>query len=410
LADAPKTASACTKRWGKPPWSIDFRSLPRLLPEEVDFAVVGGGFTGLAAAAWLRKLAPDKSVGVFEAEQIGAGASGNTGGMVLGESSAGDLPGLGDVLGGFCRTLDELGIQCDLHLPGAWEIGRKGGRKDSPISWSDSGRLRVVDAVRGGTVDPGKLVSGLARAADHLGARIYEGAQIDDLRWQNPLRLKLGPEEIRSGTVLIATNAQSLELSGLSERAEPKFTLAVATEPLTPAQIEVLGLSSGKPFYTVDLPYLWGRLLPTQGFIFGSGLIDVNDWRELQQIDIASGEAAELVARIELRVRSLDPVLKSIGFTNWWGGPILIAEDWRPVFMHHGRNERVIVLGAYAGQGVALSIYLGRWAAEAMLGLRRFRIGNEIAREEVESCSIDMASGAPQPQRLAALLNSRPIK
>jgi glycine/D-amino acid oxidase-like deaminating enzyme len=370
LADSPKTARASQNRWGKSPWSIDFRPLPRLLPEQVDFAVVGGGFTGLAAAAWLRKLAPGKSVGVFEAEQIGAGASGNTGGMVLGESSAGDLPGLGDVLGGFQGTLDELGIQCDLHLPGAWEIGRKGGWKDSPISWSDSGRLRVVNEVGGGTVDAGKLVSGLARAADHLGASIYEGAQINDLRWQNPFLLKFGLKEIRAGSTLIATNAQSLELSGLNDRAEPKFTLAVATEPLTPAQIEILGLSSGKPFYTVDFPYLWGRLLPTQGVIFGSGLVDVEDWRELKQIDIASGEAAELIARIELRVRNLDPVLKSVEFANWWGGPILFAQDWKPVFTNHLRSERAIVLGAYAGQGVALSVYLGRWAAEAMLGLR----------------------------------------
>jgi glycine/D-amino acid oxidase-like deaminating enzyme len=111
-------------------------------------------------------------------------------------------------------------------------------------------------------------------------------------------------------------------------------------------------------------------MLATQGVIFGSGLVDVNDWRELKQIDIASGKAAELIARIELRVRSLDPVLQSVGFTHWWGGPILIAQDWEPIFTHHVRSERVIVLGAYAGQGVALSVYLGRWAAEAMLGLR----------------------------------------
>ena len=71
MGDAPKTARAFIKGWGESPWSIDFRPLPRLLPEQVDFAVVGGGFTGLAAAAWLRKLAPEKSVGVFEAEQIG---------------------------------------------------------------------------------------------------------------------------------------------------------------------------------------------------------------------------------------------------------------------------------------------------------------------------------------------------
>jgi glycine/D-amino acid oxidase-like deaminating enzyme len=371
LADAPQRSRVFKKRWGKPPWTIDFHPSPRLLPEQLDFAVVGGGFTGLAAAAWLRRLAPEKCVGVFEAEKIGAGASGNTGGMVLAESSAGDLPGLGDVLGGFGRTITELGVDCDLALPGAWEIGRKGGRKDSPISWSDSGTLRGVAEVAGGTVDPGKLVSQLARAADQSGVLIYEGLRIEEIAFQNRLCLRLGAKEIRAENVLIATNALSLELSGLDGRAEPKFTLAVATEPLKPAQLEVLGLASGKPFYTVDLPYLWGRLLPTGGVIFGSGLIDVENWREFDEIDIDSGQAAELIARIERRVRGLHPVFRSVGFTHWWGGPILIAEDWSPVFTRHRRSERVIVLGAYAGQGVALSVYLGRWAAEAMLGLRQ---------------------------------------
>ena len=50
----------------------------------------------------------------------------------------------------------------------------------------------------------------------------------------------MGSKEIRAGNALIATNAQSLDLGGLEKRATPKLTLAVATEPLTPAQIEVL--------------------------------------------------------------------------------------------------------------------------------------------------------------------------
>ena len=89
------------KYWGKPPWTIDFRATPHAVPDTVDFAIVGGGFTGLATAAWLRHLAPGKSVAVFEAESVGAGSSGRTGGMALEESSVGSLPGLGDVLGGF---------------------------------------------------------------------------------------------------------------------------------------------------------------------------------------------------------------------------------------------------------------------------------------------------------------------
>lgn len=371
MAEAQQRSRASAKRWGKSPWTIDFHPSPRLLPEQVDFAVIGGGFTGLAAAAWLGRLVPEKKVGVFEAEHIGAGASGNTGAMVLAESSAGDLPGLGDVLGGFSQTVRELGVDCDLDLRGAWEIGRSGGHKDSPISWNDSGTLRVVAEVPGGTVDPGKLVSQLALSADRSGVRIYEGMRVDEIAFQNPLCLRLGPKEIQAKNVLIATNAQSLELSGLDGSATPKFTLAVATEPLKPAQVKVLGLKSGKPFYTVDLPYLWGRMLPTGGVIFGSGLVGVQNWRELDDIDIDSGQAAQLIARIERRVRGLDPALKSVGFSHWWGGPILIAESWKPIFMSHKRSERVIVLGAYAGQGVALSVYLGRWAAEAMLGQRK---------------------------------------
>jgi glycine/D-amino acid oxidase-like deaminating enzyme len=370
LVNAPQRSRSVKRRWGKPPWTIDFHPPQHALPAQVDFAIIGGGFTGLAAAACLRHLAPKKQVAVFEAHTIGSGASGNTGGLALAESSAGDLPGLGDVLGGFSQTLRELGVDCEIDLRGAWEIGRKDGKQDSPISWSDSGKLRVVAEVPGGTVDPGKLVSQLARAADRLGVQIYEGVRVDEIAFQNSLCLKLGTKTIRAEHALIATNAQSLELSGLMGSAHPKFTLAIATEPLKPAQLEVLGLSAGKPFYTVDLPYLWGRLLRSGGVVFGSGLIDVDHWSELDDIDIDSGRAAELIARIEQRVRGLDPVLKSVEFTHWWGGPILIAEDWSPIFAHHARSDRVIILGAYAGQGVTLSVYLGRWAAEAMLGLR----------------------------------------
>src|SRR5580692_3963342 len=109
------------KRWGNPPWEIDFR--PRyefaegvgLIPDVVEVAIIGGGFTGLAAAASLRRMDPSKRVVVFEAETIGAGASGHTGGMCLGETAAGPMPGLGDVLRGFKKVLRELEVDCDLH-------------------------------------------------------------------------------------------------------------------------------------------------------------------------------------------------------------------------------------------------------------------------------------------------------
>lgn len=367
---SPVQSDARRSHWGEPPWKIDFRPSRHPIPERVDVAIVGGGFGGLAAAAWLRRIAPHKSVAVFEAQSIGSGSSGRTGGMVLAETAAGDLPGLGDVLAGFSSTLRELDIECDLQLPGAFEIGRSGHLPNSPIAWQDSGDLRATAEVPGGTINPGRLVSGLARAADRFGAFIIENAPVNEIRHADSLRLRVREREVRASRALIATNALSLELNGLAKRTEPKLTLVVATTPLKPADLEVLGLASGRPFYTVDLPYLWGRVFHTNRVIFGGGIIEVNNWRDLESIDISNGRAAELIAKIERRVRGLHPALRSIGFSNRWGGPVLFGHNWegKPVFEAHPSLPNAITLGAYSGHGVALSVYLGRWAAEAALG------------------------------------------
>lgn len=360
------TRAVSHPRWGNPPWSIDFQPAPAQIPAEADFAVVGGGFSGLSAAAWLRRFAPTKTVVLFESASIGAGSSGHTGGMALAETAAGDLPGLGDVLGGFAAILKELEVDCDLALPGVYEIGRSSGLPDSPISWSDSGQVRAVKQVPGGMIDPGKMVSGLARAAERSGALIFENVSVDEIEFADPVRLRFAGGQLRAHQVLLATNGMSLELSDLARRGQTKFTLAVATEPLRARQLEDLGLASQKPFYTIDFPYLWGRILRPGGVVFGGGLVHLNDGRELTSLDVGAGKSAELIARLESRVRALHPVLQDVRFTNRWGGPILIANEWRPVFAQHPRSPRTFVLGAFSGHGVAQSVYLGRWAAEVL--------------------------------------------
>jgi glycine/D-amino acid oxidase-like deaminating enzyme len=363
--------------WGNPPWTIDFDSTARALPSEADFAIVGGGFGGLSAAARLRQVHPDKTTVVFEADSVGAGSSGYTGGMTLAESAAGDLPGLGDVLEGFVEIQHDLKIECDLKLPGVWELGRKKVKKDSPISWNDSGTLGVVNDAPGGTVDPGKLLSGLAQTSQRLGAVIFEHARVEKISYEPPLELEVSGKRIRAGQVLIATNAESLELSDLSGGAEPKFTLALATAPLTDAQLTEVGLSTHQPFYTVDMPYLWGRSLHGNQVIFGSGLVHLEHWSELLNLNISSGEAAGLMRLLESRVRSLHPMLENVQFTNRWGGPILIADQMTPVFRHHLKSKNIVVLGGYSGHGVALSVYLGRWAADVLAGKRKLPSWNK---------------------------------
>jgi len=358
-----------SKNWGNRPWTIDFRPQRRAFPSSVGVAVVGGGFTGLAAAAWLKRLVPEKSVALLEAETFGAGASGHTGGMALAESATGDLPGLGDVLSGYKKILDELNVEADLHLPGVYELGRGNALKNSPIEWTDSGDLRAVKEVPGGTINPGKTTSGLAAAAERHGALLFENANVERSEFSSAIRLHTSLGVLQAKQVLFATNAYAFELTEWTQRAEACFTIAVATEPQPDHVLQNIGLGEGKPFYTVDLPYLWGRLLGKQ-IIFGSGLVHFADWREMHALDITKGQAAQLFDRIENRIRALHPKLRQADFTHRWGGPICITKGWKPIFERHPRCENVTVLGGYSGHGVAQSVYLGAWAAEALLGER----------------------------------------
>ncbi len=375
MHSAPKTHN-----WGNPPWRIDFTPSTReALPDVLDLAIIGGGFTGLAAAAWLRKIAPEKSVAVFEAWKVGDGASGRTGGMALSESAAGDLPGLGDVLAGFQEILGEFGVDCDQRFTGAWEIARKKGLAKSPISWNDSGTLRLTKEVEGGTVDPGKLVSGLARAADRLGALILENHPVADIAWSDIPEIEMtprasAPRKISARKIIFATNALSLKLSELEDGTHPKLTLAVATEPVSEEQLAQIGSAERKPFYTADLPYLWGRVCENNAIIFGAGLVQAPHSDDLNEADISAAEVRQIFDALEKRVRELHPALNSVEFTHRWGGPILFRDSWEPIFMWHPqtrKNRNAIVIGAFAGHGVALSSYLGRWGAEALLGHRK---------------------------------------
>lgn len=363
------------KSWGKPPWEHDFSPKACPLPSHFDIAVIGGGFTGLAAAAWVRRCEPDKTVGIFERFSLGSGGSGRTGGITLAETASGDLPELGNVLEGFKATLADLGVDCDAVWNGVYEIAHGRNCRNAVLEWQDSGPLDVANEVPGGCIDPGLLLGGLARTAENLGTLIFEHAPVDNIHFEQPIRLDLSKGEVCAEQVLFATNACALELSGLNG-AQPMLTLALATEPLSDEDLEAIGLKDGKPFYTVDLPYLWGRTLRNNGVVFGCGLVFVKDWRELDGLDIHSGEPARLLDSLEDRVRGLHPVLHDVKISHRWGGPILFPADGCLFFHTHSLSPNVIVLGGYTGQGVTLSVHLGRWAAEALLGKKNLPAWN----------------------------------
>jgi len=348
--------------WGESPWRVALELERPPLPAHCEVAVVGAGFTGLTAAYTLARRGAN--VAVFEAAELGSGASGRTGGIVLEGSADGPLPESDACIPALQRILDETALDCDLELPGCWEL--RHSERDTPL-WRDGERnLHVHESVPGGTLDPGKLLAGLATAALDAKTRLYESAAVTQIAGGGPLVLRVCDQDVRADHVVLGLNAYTSSVVSVGEDFHPALTLAMSTEPLAPGTLDAIGLEARRPFYTIDLPYLWGRPLGEDRLIFGGGLaFDVS--KRVDRIDLRSQEVALSLARLEDRVRALHPALAQVRIRERWGGPVAFRANRRPILCRHPSLPGLILSGAYAGHGVALSVRVGEILASAIL-------------------------------------------
>jgi gamma-glutamylputrescine oxidase len=362
-------AAADAPDWGEPPWETGYRPPRAEPPERVDALVVGAGFAGLSAALELARSGVE--VAVLEAGRLGGGASGRTGGIALEDTAAGPLPGLEGCLPGLAALLEREAIDCGLALSGCLEVAHAGDAS-AALAWRDGGgALFAHDRVPGGTLEPGRLLAGLARAAVRAGARVCEDAPVEELgpAGGERVRVRLRGGAVEARHVVVALNAYLARLLAPREPVRAALTLAVATEPVEASAIEALGFARDAAFYTVDLPYLWGRRVRAEGagssaLVFGAGLAHAPSGDPCE-VGLGSPDVAARLESLEERVRGLHPLLRHLRFTHRWGGPVAFTTTRRPLLGRHPGLPRAVVTGAYAGHGVALACRCGTLAARA---------------------------------------------
>jgi gamma-glutamylputrescine oxidase len=305
---------------------------------------------------------------VLEAARVGAGSSGRTGGVVLEETAAGPLEGVKACIPSLERFVRDLEIECDLQIGGCWELAHRLDRESGEPGWRDGEKCLVVEEiVPGGTLHPGRLLAGLARALIDAGGSIVEGTVVRAIGSDPPATLVLPGGRLVAQHVVVALNAFAPSLVPEVEEIHAALTLALCTEPLDPETIFAIGLGQGTPFYTADLPYLWGRPLSDGRIIFGGGLaFDPSD--DLSRIDVHEGEAAVALTSLEERVRQLHPKLAAVRIATRWGGPVAFSRDRQPFLARLTRAPQVLVTGGYAGHGIALGVRIGELAADWAAG------------------------------------------
>lgn len=353
----------------RPPLSNDF---------DADIAIIGGGFTGLWSAYYLKTLDPALRIVVLEAERIGFGASGRNGGWcsALYPTTA----GYEQVRPHLIRSIDEIGAFVHEHAPevgfvksGTITVARNKAQL-ARISQSlatyeqllDKSGVRARIGMKGAlggvftpdcaVIHPGRLVRALAEQVEKLGVKIYENTRAFTIE-SNLVRSK--SSSVRATSIIKAT-----EVFSQSPRSHaPIYSLMVATEPLSDDIWSEIGLAHRETFSeALHLVNYGQRTLDNRlavggrgaRYLFGSAL------RAKNEMDYRThNEIMELV-------RGWFPALKRTKFTHRWGGAVSIPRDWHP-YISWDKSSGIARAGGYSGDGVTLSHLSGKTLAHLIL-------------------------------------------
>ncbi len=330
-----------------------------------DVVVVGGGFTGLWAAWHLTQRQPDLRVLVAEASQIGAGASGRNAGYLVPHFSASysELNRLPDhaaaaalAQAGMANLREvialvrQLGIDCDLAdadiVTAASHPGFDGriardlhamqelGISQTPLTAADLRAMLATPVLTsgyscpGGTVNPFKLLHGLAGALRDRGVAFAEGTRVHDIERQGDrLVLRTSRGELSAGRVVAGRNAWAAQDRRFRRQVLPIYTYLAVTRPLTPGELDALEWHGRAAFSDRRSILLNFRLTPDDRILFGGR-------------DIAQPFAGRISARLDSNGRilklmreSFDYVFPGLGhvpFEVAWGGPIALTPQHLP--------------------------------------------------------------------------------
>ncbi|RKT19301.1 glycine/D-amino acid oxidase-like deaminating enzyme [Streptomyces sp. 1114.5] len=396
---------------------------------DVDVCMVGGGYTGLWTAYYLKKADPSLRIAVLEQRFCGYGASGRNGGWLYngfagraafarryGQQRAAAMQRVMDeAVGEVVDVTVAERIDADLVRGGVLEVARNRPQLERLRAFVRAERAYGADRVEllsaeeatdrvavagtlggcwsryGARIQPAKLVRGLARAVRDAGVEVYEGTAVGAILPGLPGTAHRRPRAVTPlGTVtadhvLRATEGFTAGLRGEKRTWLPMNSAMVVTEPL-PAGFwaetgwqgrEVLGDFAHAYMYAQrtadDRIALGGRGIP---YRFGS------------RTDSDGSTQAETVRQLRAILDRFFPAAATAGIDHAWAGVLGVPRDWCAT-VELDRSSGLGWAGGYVGSGVTTANLAGRTLCDLVLGrdseLTRLPwVGHTVRRWEPE--------------------------
>jgi gamma-glutamylputrescine oxidase len=363
--------------------------------QRADVVIIGGGFTGLNAAAEALRLG--LSCIVLEARRVGWGASGRNGGMAVlryksswsemaaqfGNAATKKLYAhIHEAVDSLEQNVDSYGIDCGFsrygHMTAAYH-SRAMHRLEADADWLKShvgdtrieliGKHETAELIgsrlyagayfdpRSAGLHPLNYCKGLKAALEKRGAVFFEGTAADDIVVESAgVVVTAAQGEVRARHALICTNAYTdglLIASDIERRILPITVAVVATAPLPPELRKAILPQNHLVTDTKNLLNYY-RLVEGGRLLFGG------------RGEPAYQDHPKNHKRLRDEMIHVFPNLADIEIDYRWTGVVGITRD---NFPHIGAiGERVFYAVGYGGRGVALTHLLGKYLARRITG------------------------------------------
>ncbi len=371
---------------------------------DADVVIIGAGLTGLWTAHFLKALDPGRDIVVVEQGTAAWGASGRNAGMLsetvdhshglaiqhFGRIEAERLARLGERnVADMLAWLDARKIDCEYEPTGrllvaltpaqveeaaravelAESIGVRGFRlltqAQIQAEVHSPRYLGGVAVERGGILNPALLVEGLRREAERVGIRVYEHSRVTRITPSaSGIVVHTGEGHISARRAVAATSAYTHQLlPQLSHRYIPLYDYILVSEPLTPAQWEVIGwrgrqgITDGRAFFNYYRPTHDGRIL------WGTSEAA---YYPPNQVGPAHDHSARHYEDLLASWRHHFPDLASLAFPYRWGGAIDSTTRLTPFFGRAFGGRLAYGLG-FTGHGLGSTRIAGEILAHMTL-------------------------------------------
>ena len=364
-------------------WTLEAPPIPRVprLSEDrdVDVAIVGGGYTGLACGYYLKKLRPEWSVAVLESHRLGSGASSRNSGMALLRYPAIEENEMTRrAFERWRQFLEGEQVECDyqkdrvLYLHSSEAGAERARSKMKPSErWLSSDELReqigttfyagAVSPAESFAIHPGKLVAGHVTAARRVGVDLYEYSPVMEVRPGKTVHLVAPTGTVRARHAVIATNAYTPRLGLFRATMFPVHHYTFATRELSPEELRRYHLDHWRMRYEERFLPVSTSVTPSGRFIvrvlLGYAAFNSCEWGNIHD--------ARRLARTTIALRY--PWVAETELEYGWHGVTGHTLDSRGVAGPLG-DGNLHVSAAYNGIGVVPAHYNGYLTASRIAG------------------------------------------